>query len=171
MTRIFTLLPLLLCSGCGASDQSDNGEDSGPPVDGMIPVEGAYTTTATLADNNCGGHALLESSFTSSVSAASLETYSLMFEFIEENLQFDCTLSLTDFECSAATTEDYADWGWAAVADFSHSYSGTWSTESSFSGDLSTEVNCAGSECDGLAGVLEIEFPCTTTHSIDAVQD
>jgi len=169
VTRIIAFLPLAFGLGCGAD--TDNGEDSGLNIDGMIPLEGGYATTSAVSENNCGNHAVLEESFTSSVSSASLESYSLMFEFIEENLQFDCALSLYSFDCSASVSEDYADWGWAAVADFSHNFSGTWSTESSFSGDVTTEVSCAGSECGGLAEVLEITFPCTTTHSIDAAQE
>jgi hypothetical protein len=169
MTRFIAFLPIVLCLGC--SGTTDNGEDSGIVIDGLIPLEGGYATTSAVSDNSCGDHAVLEESFTSSVSAASLESYGLMFEFIEENLQFDCALVMYSFDCSASVTEDYADWGWAAVAGFSHSFNGTWPTDSSFSGSVTTEVTCAGSECDGLAGVLEITFPCTTTHSIDAAQE
>ncbi len=171
MTRFVAFLPFALSLGCGASEKIDNGEDSGIAIDGMIPLEGGYATSSAVLDNSCGDHAVLEENFTSSVSAASLDSYGLMFEFIDENLQFECDLGLYSFDCSASDREDYAEWGWAAVADFSHSFSGTWLTDSSFDGTVTTEVTCAGSECDGLAGVLEITFPCTTTHSIDAAQE
>jgi hypothetical protein len=163
---------LAFLSACGTStDLKDTASDSGSSPGDWMPTEGSYPSTADIAENDCGSHAQLENTFTSSVFSVSAENYGLLFEFIEENLEFDCGLSGTSFECTADVTEDYASWGWAAMIKFEHSFSGSWPAANNFEGVITTDVDCVGSECDGLAEVLEITFPCSTSHSVEGAQE
>lgn len=167
-----TILLLTFCTACTGETDKDQASkdgltDSGSTTSDWTPNEGTYPSTAVLLENDCGSHAQLENTFTSSVFSVSSETYGMLFEFIEENLKFDCSLSGDSFECTADVTEDYASWGWAALINFEHNFSGNWPTADNFEGSITTGVDCVGSECDGLAEVLEITFPCSTSHTIE----
>ena len=171
--RIMTaVLPVLLaCSGesteTGATMEDDT---SGAGVGAHIPTDGSYSTETEVSSNDCGGQAELAPVLTGSVSNATAESYDFLLELVDENLQFSCTLSHGAFDCTASSSTDYADWGWAAVVNFSHSMTGSWLSATEFEGQLSTATECEGSECDGLAEIAGGNFPCTVEHALSGSQ-
>ena len=174
MRTLMTLLPLALaCSTQVAHDSGDvTPEDSGDAgTDATTPLEGSYTLFTEVGTNDCGDQAALRPEVTGTVSSASDTAYTFLLEQPEENLQFSCSLSDGAFSCSAETSEDYASWGWAAVLNFSHVMTGSWSSADAFEGSLSSTTECAGSECAGLAEIIESTFPCTVSHTVSGTQD
>lgn len=123
-----------------------------------------------MTSNDCGDQAALPPQVSVSVSSATADGYDLLLELIDQNISFSCSLDGSSFSCSAETSEDYADWGWAVVLDHTHDMTGTWLTESSFEGSLSSTSECVGSECDGFGEVIGSTLPCTVVHELDGGQ-
>jgi hypothetical protein len=174
MRALTNLLPLALA--CSTQVTHDSGDltpaDSGDAgADATTPLEGIYTLWTEVSSNDCGDQAALRPELTSTVSSASDTSYTLLIEQPEENLLFTCSLSDGAFTCSAETSEDYASWGWAAVLNFSHVMTGSWSSADAFEGSISSTTECAGSECAGLAEIIESTFPCTVSHTLSGTQD
>lgn len=83
----------------------------------------------------------------------------------EEAFTFNCTLSGMDFICDPTTMEEPMDGGDMTLVQ-EMVFSGTFSSETAFTGGLVMDMSCVGADCASLAD-FGIVLPCSMTGTVE----
>ena len=144
--------------GCGTDDGNDTQSDA------VVPLEGMYTVSSVLADNECGDWG---PSFNDSIDGFSLQ---LTFpdddtvRFHWSNVQ-DCPRDGADVSCSTdepLVLDDYAPDNDARIM-YEDSTALTWTAPTEATGQWTVALSCEGLQCEIVAEINGDTYPCSIT--------
>jgi len=163
MNRILTLSCLLLAA-CGDKDDEDSGSDA------FVPEEGDWVNVSeTVLSDSCGLPDSGEDDGPAVLTVTGDDTFTLTLDDTDFTVDIPCTLDGKDAECGPALAfeQDFSSSGIDGVLTLHFSMSGSFSSTTAATFEVTASVDCAGTQCDDISAGAGFPIPCETVSELE----